>query len=171
MKALRISLVSGLVLALAACPPAEDRPAAGVAVNDTLAVRADTPRVDQIDDRAETVSMGEMHDSGVTGEAHVTPRNGETHVHLMIQGARPNATAQAHIHRGTCDTQGPVAHSLSAVDTNQQGRGESETTVGTAATGIFDGNHFVQVHTAGQEPGPPTACGDIPQRDMGQPRN
>lgn len=170
MRLFRVSTVAGLALVLAACPADEPRDA--TVTGDTLMRQtppaATTPGMAARDTAAmmERVELGELNNSGVTGEATITPQNGNTRVVLTIRGARPNATVQAHIHRGSCDAQGPVAAPLEAVNTDATGMGTSTSTVNVPGMTVMNGQHYVQAHTAGADPGPPTACADIPEHRM-----
>ncbi|MGI9179989.1 MAG: CHRD domain-containing protein [Longimicrobiaceae bacterium] len=173
MKTIKICSVAALALTLAACPATDDRDA-GFAAGDTL--MRDTPMAGAAPGTmagdtmgmgmSERVELGELNNSGVTGEAMINPQNGDTRVVLTVRGARPNATVQAHIHRGSCDTQGPVAAPLEAVNTDATGMGTSTSTVNVPGMTVMNGQHYVQAHTAGADPGPPTACADIPEHRM-----
>ncbi len=171
MKTIRICSVIVLALTLAACP-AEDREAE-VAAGDLLEGDTVVPATEPVTVApgqgamaAERVDLGEMNNSGVTGDAVLTPMDNQLEVVLTVRGATPNSRLEAHIHRGRCDSQGPVAAPLEAVTTDNTGTGSSRTVVSQAPMTIMDGQHYVQAHTPGGDPGPPVTCGNIPEHQM-----
>jgi hypothetical protein len=164
MRIYKLGAIALIPFFLAACPDA-DRDADPMVADDTLA--ADTPATDdtrehQVGDE-ETVTLGDLRDSGVTGNARFTVMSqNETEVMLEVEDGPANASMQAHIHRGTCDNPGEAVHDLEAVSTDADGRGVSTTTVNVRLANIMDGNHIIAAHA---EDGQPVTCADIPEHN------
>jgi len=160
MRIYKLSVIAVLPFFLAACPDADrDR---DPMVNDTVAVDTPATAEHQVGDE-ETVTLGDLRDSGVTGNARFTVMSqNETEVMLEVADGPPNSSMQAHIHRGTCDNPGQAVHDLEAVSTDAEGRGVSTTTVNARLASIMDGNHIIAAH---DEAGQPVTCADIPDHD------
>jgi hypothetical protein len=155
--------------------------------------RTTEERAHQIGD-TETVNLGDVEDSGVTGDARFTViTQNETEVLVELEDAAPNATYQVAIHQGTCDMVGQERHALQTIQTNEQGNGASSTTLSVQLANVMDGNHVVAVHgqreadatmdrtdteletdveaeadeTVAQAGALPVACGDISEHGTG----
>jgi hypothetical protein len=103
-------------------------------------------RVHQVGD-TETLSLGEINDSGVSGDVRFTVlTEQETDVVVEVNDAQPNATYQVAIHRGTCDTVGQQTHPLETVQTNAEGDGAGSTTLNVRLAQVMDGNHVVALY-------------------------
>jgi hypothetical protein len=163
MRIHQLSAIAVLPFFLLACDT-DDRDDTTFA-NDTLVTdtAADTDtREHQVGDE-ETVTLGDLHDSGVTGNARFTVMSqNETEVMLEVEDGPANGSMQAHIHRGTCDNPGEAVHDLEAVSTDAEGRGVSTTTVNVRLANIMDGNHVIAAHDAA---GQPVTCADIPEHN------
>jgi hypothetical protein len=164
MKIFKLAAVAGLAVSLAACPD-DTRDTDTAMWNDTVADPMATERpMDAAPVAAQRANLDAVAGSGVTGEIHVTPRNGNTVIMLMLQNAPPNESIGSRVHSGTCESPGPELARLDAVSTNDMGMGQSETSVGHAPHLIMDGNHIVAVHRPGADPerDMPIACATIP---------
>jgi hypothetical protein len=163
MKILRLGAVAGMALAIAACPqdrdPALDDPAVAPPAEEPMAAPP----------AAEQANLEAVAGSGVTGEVHVTPRQNQTEVMLMVHNGPPNESLGARVHSGTCESPGPELARLDAVGTDDMGRGHSQTSVGHAPHLILDGNHIAAVYAPGTEPERdlPIACATLPQTGTG----
>jgi hypothetical protein len=170
MKIFKLGIVTGMALALAACPD-QDRDVAidAPAVRDTpVAERpADAPMVPPGAERADLQAVSGAA-INVSGEVAVAPRNGNSHVMLILRQAPPNESIGARVQSGTCESPGPVVANLDAVRTDGMGRGHSETNVGHAPHLILDGNHIAAVYAPGTEPerDRPIACVTLPEHGM-----
>lgn len=113
---------------------------------------------------APTMSLSTMNNSGVMATADLSHSDQALNVMLEIEGLEPGATYAAHIHRGTCEAQGPVAAPLGEVTAAEDGTGTIESAVAMAdlaapAEGApADAGFYVQVHLPD---GTPAACGEI----------
>lgn len=104
-----------------------------------------------------TVELSPQSDSGQSGEAILTPVDGDaTQVVVELSGGPDNAQP-AHIHTGTCDELGGVAHPL----TDLEG-GSSETQVEVSLDELQSGQFAINAHQSADEIDVYTACGEIP---------
>lgn len=182
MKATRYWALAALPLALAACGGGDEETAAGGAA-DTTSVMASgdsgttsaVPAAPMPGDSgmsgaqamAAAVTMNAVGGSGVTGQAsfmaHGTNETMVT-VNLTAQGSTTHA---GHIHQGTCDNIGSVVAPLQPV-TLANGTGSSNSTVPVALGTVMNGQHVVSYHqNAGDNPGAPVVCGQIPAQQGG----
>jgi hypothetical protein len=114
------------------------------------------------------VQIEPMQGSTVSGEAHMTPRNGRTDVRLTVQGIPANQNIEARIHRGSCEAPGEAVANLSNVSRDQAGMGNSETDVGHPITLLANGQHVVVLLPTGADVGQaPLACGRIDMAGTG----
>jgi hypothetical protein len=85
-------------------------------------------------------------------------------VRLTVNGLEPNSSHAAHIHSGSCASQGPVVYSLQTVTADASGRA-SETTTIKNVTSIPSSGWFVNLHystaLSTQTGFNPIACGDV----------
>jgi hypothetical protein len=139
MKIYKLAAIVVAPLFLAGCPGPEDDPM----VDDD---RTTEERVHQVGD-TETLSLGEINDSGVNGDVRFTVlTDQETDVVIEVDDAQPNATYQAAIYRGTCDALGQQVHSLDTIQTNAEGNGAASTSLNVRLAQVMDGNHVVALH-------------------------
>lgn len=157
----RYGLLLALPLVLAACAADED------AEVDTMAMDTATapPMGDGMDGgmagmggMATTVTMAALAESGVTGEATLTPSGQQTEVMVRLMGLEPNSTHPGHIHQGTCAAPGAVVAPLQDITADATGAGTMTTTVPLAADTVMMGQHIVAYHGDG---GTPVVCGEI----------
>ncbi|HEU0301154.1 MAG TPA: hypothetical protein VFR37_16940 [Longimicrobium sp.] len=116
---------------------------------------------------AAAVTMNAVGNSGVTGQAQFMEHGpGQTMVTVTLNGQGDGARS-GHIHQGTCDNPGQVVAPLQDV-TLASGTGTSITTVSLAYGDVVNGQHVVAYHTgAGENPGAPAVCGQIPAQQTG----
>lgn len=92
----------------------------------------------------QTVSMTAVANSGQSGTATLTDLgNGSTSVTISTVGGTDTASQTAHIHIGTCGSNGPVFVAL----TNVQGGG-STTTVPFTLSALAGGTHYINIHNS-----------------------
>lgn len=166
MELRRIWPLVAIPFALVACG-AEEEPATDVTV-EPAPVAAPTAGMDTMGmgaggGMASTVNMQAMNNSGVTGQATVTPANGQTQVMVQLNAAAGGSTHPGHIHQGTCDSPGSVVEPLQPITLDNAGAGNMTTTVGVDPMTVMNGQHIIQYHGEG---GTPVACGSIPQHTM-----
>jgi hypothetical protein len=109
-------------------------------------------------------------DEAVQGTASVTVE--KTAVTLTISGLTPNTKHMAHIHAGSCASQGPVVLSLQPVVADAQGHSTTKTTLDVnTITALPATQFYINVHEAGtmdemktQQGFNPIACGNIELR-------
>jgi hypothetical protein len=104
-----------------------------------------------------TIALGEMNESGVSGEAMAMHSDDAVVVILELEGLPGEGQYNAHIHGGSCADGGPVLVALNPVAGLADGTGTSTTTL-EADELSADASHFVMVHGEG---GTPVACGDM----------
>lgn len=99
-----------------------------------------------------------------SGSAQLTLSGQTLTVKLIISGLAPNSTHMAHIHEGTCNSQGKAVHGLNPVVADASGNGSS-TTVLTGVSSIPSSGWYVNVHLTMDMSTPtgndPIACGDV----------
>lgn len=115
---------------------------------------------------AATINMQPLNNSGVTGEATVTPMDGQTQVTVMLSGSPQAGTHQGHIHQGTCESLGSVVTPLQPIETPAGGTGTMITMVDLAPATVMNGQHIIAYHEAGGDPGQAVVCGSIPAQTM-----
>jgi hypothetical protein len=81
----------------------------------------------------------------------------QTEVVVSITSGAGGVSQPIHVHEGTCDPLGGVAHGLSAVV-----NGSSVTMIDASFASIMGGANAVNVHLLGDDAGTYVACGDIP---------
>ncbi|HZU06152.1 MAG TPA: cupredoxin domain-containing protein [Chloroflexota bacterium] len=106
-----------------------------------------------------TASLAPQRDSGVSGEATLTERDGTTTVTVTLRGMAPNSAHAGHIHRGSCA--GAIIHNLATIRADATGQGSATSTVNAP---IDPESWWIQYHTSESPPGPPIACGPVVAR-------
>ncbi|WP_420125988.1 hypothetical protein [Longimicrobium sp.] len=172
--------VLALPLALVACGGGGDRANTG---NDTTSVLSlpdsgalpTAPGTEAGADTAMTgatgiggaVTMNAVGNSGITGQAQFMEHGpGQTMVTITLNG-QGDGPRSGHIHQGTCESPGQVVAPLQDV-VLANGTGTSTTTVSVGYPAVTNGQHMVAYHTgAGENPGPPAVCGQIPAQQTG----
>lgn len=160
----RYSLLLALPLAFAACAGDEEPEGDALDLETAGAPAATEPMqgdMGQAQGMATTVTMEGVGDSGVSGEAILTPAGGQSEVTVTLSGLEPNATHAGHIHQGTCAAPGSVVVPLSEVTADASGSGTMTTTAAIAADSATAGQHVVVYHGEG---GTPIVCGEILHR-------
>jgi hypothetical protein len=101
------------------------------------------------------------------GTAQLSVANGKLTVEITMSGLASNSTHMAHVHKGSCEAQGPVLYSLNPVVADVSGKGTS-TTVVPNVSAISASGWSVNVHQASttdalstQAGFNPIACGNI----------
>jgi hypothetical protein len=108
-----------------------------------------------MDEREVYVTLDELNDSGISGEAELTETDEGTQVSLMVEGA--SGGHPVHIHFGTCDNLGEVAAPLTDIDAN----GISESTVDLTLDELTSEEYAINAHESAENIGTYVACGDI----------
>ncbi|GCF07905.1 CHRD domain-containing protein [Dictyobacter arantiisoli] len=101
----------------------------------------------------------------VTGTAQLTASNNQLTVALTLKGLVPNSKHMAHVHSGSCASQGPIKYDLKTITANASGDGTS-TTIIPGVNAIPRNGWYVNIHlgaadTKSQAANDPFACGDI----------
>src|SRR2546430_945203 len=95
---------------------------------------------------------------------HWDPSSHTLMVKISLVGLAPNSTHAAHIHHGSCASQGPVVYPLQTVMADASGRA-SETTTIKNVTSIPSSGWYVNLHhstvLSTQTGFDPIACGDV----------
>ncbi len=113
---------------------------------------AATPAVEE---RQVNVTLEELNDSGISGDAELTESDDGTRVSLMVEGA--TGGHPVHIHFGTCDDLGEVAAPLTDIDES----GMSETTVELTIDELTSEEYAINAHESAENITEYVACGDI----------
>lgn len=100
----------------------------------------------------------------VNGIAQLALSGSTLTVKLTMSGFEPNSSHAAHIHSGSCASQGPVIYPLATLMANAQGNASTTTTI-SKVTSIPSSGWYVNVHhstnISTQTGFNPVACGDV----------
>ena len=121
-----------------------------------------------MDDHAEDLMMAQteasvivpldaLDGSGQSGVAILLDKGSTTEVVIDIGSGAVDVPQPIHIHVGTCDALGDVAHALSDVV-----NGRSVTTVEVSLAEITTGGFTINTHKSGDEIAVYVACGNVP---------
>jgi hypothetical protein len=108
-----------------------------------------------VEEREVSVTLDELNDSGMSGEAVLTEAEDGTQVSLAVEGA--TGGHPVHIHFGTCDNLGEIAAPLS--DINETGM--SETTVDLTIDELTGEEYAINAHESAANITNYVACGEI----------
>jgi hypothetical protein len=103
-----------------------------------------------------TVELKTVDNSGVSGEATLTPVEDKTKVDINLTGAPEGVAQPAHIHEGTCTNLGAAKYPLEAVTD-----GKSETTIDAKVSDLTAGDFAINVHKSEKEMSVYAACGEL----------
>ncbi|GCE03791.1 CHRD domain-containing protein [Dictyobacter aurantiacus] len=100
-----------------------------------------------------------------SGDAQLTVNNNSLTVALNLKGLAPNSKHMAHIHIGSCASQGAIKYTLKPVVANAAGDGISTTIIPNIST-IPRNGWYINIHQGAtsvksQTDNDPFACGDI----------
>lgn len=112
------------------------------------------------------VPLTPLGGSAMGGEVVLMSAGASTRVNVEVTGAQGAGVHQGHVHQGTCESLGSAVAPLNPVATNDQGAGQSASTVELAMLELMNGQHVVSYHTPGGNPGPPVACASLPKADL-----
>lgn len=113
--------------------------------------------VEQVGDNTMTVSLAAQNDSGETGTATLTEKDGKVSVTVNVANAPEGVPQPAHIHSGACPTPGPVVYPLTNVV-----NGMSETVLDVDMATLRQGLPLaVNVHKSAAEVQVYVSCGDL----------
>jgi hypothetical protein len=112
--------------------------------------------VEQAEIETLEVDLEAVNESGITGNARLTPSDGQTQVELTLSGAAEGAQYTAHIHRGDCGNDVGVVADLGAI-TASTDEAQLTTTIDESLLDPVD-HYFVQVHGADEAP---VACANL----------
>lgn len=100
----------------------------------------------------------------VSGVTHLSLSGRTLKVQMEISGLQPNSQHAAHIHSGSCASQGPVLYPLETIKANAAGKATITTTIQNV-TAIPATGWYVNVHRSTdlstQTGFDPIACGDV----------
>lgn len=113
-----------------------------------------------------TLGPTKAPNQAANGVATLSLTNNQLIVTVTVSGLAPRSTHQAHIHQGSCLSQGPVVYPLTPVVADNKGNGTSKTTILNVSS--IPTNWYVNVHLAatpadlGTQTGfDPLACGNV----------
>ena len=162
MKTNRGWLLLALPLVLAACGGDEaDTAAEGLDTATVATGTADTAAHDMAA-MPTTVAMQPVGNSGVTGQATLTPTGAQTQVQVQLTGLTPGAHP-GHIHSGTCAAPGPVVQALPEITAGADGSGSADTTLALDPATVMNGQHIIAYHGEG---GAPVVCAELTAHAM-----
>jgi len=100
----------------------------------------------------------------VSGMAHLTLAGSTLAVKLTLSGLQPNSMHAAHIHAGSCESQGAVVYPLKTIVADALGKANVTTTIANVSS-ILSSGWYVNVHhgtdMSTQTGFDPIACGDV----------
>ncbi len=117
-----------------------------------------------------TLNETSVPNQAASGLAELTVTNNQLAVTVTIKGLAPNSKHAAHIHVGSCVSQGKIVYTLNPIVVNATGDGNSTTTIDNVAAiprsgwyiNIHQGSHVAD--TTSQSDMDPLACGDFTPR-------
>jgi hypothetical protein len=169
MRGMKIGVVGGMVLTLAACPDRPRDPAMDPATEPlpTVDPMVDRPAPAQPPAGAARAALESVGAATAAGEVHALARENSTEIWVTLRNAPPNESLGVRVHSGTCESPGPELARIDAIGTDGTGQGQSRTDVGHAPHLIMDGNHIVAVYSPGAQPerDRPMACATLPQQE------
>jgi hypothetical protein len=115
---------------------------------------------DQIGDWSATIDS--RNKSGLRGTASVHSAVAGSMIRIAISGAAANNHHPWHVHRGTCDTGGPIvgdANAYPALHIGSDGTASGSITIGTALND--DVTYHVNVHRSAAQMDVIIACGNL----------
>lgn len=117
----------------------------------------------RIDSPGDDLSAQLMARSGSTvgGTVQANAGSGGTTATVDIRGAVPGARLPWHIHRGTCDSNGPIVGAVNAYPPLLVSSTGRATATATIATNIDEGDYYVNVHASPDNLGTIVACGEL----------
>lgn len=111
-----------------------------------------------------TFGKGEAPSQDASGKTTLAIQNGKLVVTITMSGLEPTSKHAAHIHSGTCASQGAIVHPLDDVTADGSGNATSTTTIDNV-TSIPSGGWYVNVHRGlnmnSQIDFDPIACGNV----------
>ncbi|MFN8593286.1 MAG: DUF4331 domain-containing protein [Thermomicrobiales bacterium] len=105
--------------------------------------------------RSLSITLDELNDSGMSGNATLTEVPDGTKVEIMLDGA--TGGHPVHIHNGNCAVLGEVAAALTDIDAD----GKSETTVPLTIDQLTSGQYAINAHMSADDITTYIACGNI----------
>lgn len=118
-----------------------------------------------------TLNQASAPDQAAGGLAELTITDNRLAVTVTMKGMAPNSKHAAHIHLGSCVSQGKIVYSLNPVIVNAAGDGNSTTNIDNVSA-IPRGGWYINIHqgshvdasTTAQTDTDPVACGDFTPR-------
>lgn len=110
-----------------------------------------------------TATFSSLGDSGVNGEAILTPMGEASEVTVSLAGLAPGTTHPGHIHEGTCASPGSVVTPLSEITADGNGAGSMTVVAPIAADSALSGEHIILYHGDG---GTPIVCAELAAHTM-----
>lgn len=158
---LTLTTASCLALAFAACQPAGDETTMDQEPEESgaEATAAEGGHMEGV-----SVTLVPKNESGMAGTAIVREAPGDSmDVSLKLSGLSAGQDYPAHVHRGTCNSPGPVTAALESVTAGAD-TASSRGTVPDPRVESPGGDFLIQVHLPD---GTPAACGMIPAHREG----
>ena len=111
-----------------------------------------------------TAAPGSSASEVASGTAHLTLSGSTLTVKLTLTGLQPGTSHAAHIHAGSCESQGAVVHSLNKVVADSSGNYNGTTTIKNVSS-LPGSGWYVNVHystdLSTQTGFNPIACGNV----------
>lgn len=163
MKTNRGWLLLALPLTLAACGGDDevDTTLEGIDTATVATATTDTAAHDMAA-MPMTVAMQPVGNSGVTGQATLTPSGTQTQVQVQVTGLTPGAHP-GHIHTGNCAAPGPVVQPLPEITAGADGSGSANTTLALDHATLMNGQHMIGYHGEG---GAVVVCAELTPHTM-----
>jgi hypothetical protein len=112
-----------------------------------------------------TLNEAPAPNQSASGKAQLNVNNDKLTVLVTLRGLEPNSTHMAHLHAGSCASQGPIKYDLKPIVANAAGEANS-TTVISNIKAVPRNGWYLNVHRGStdlksQASNDPFACGDI----------
>ena len=163
MKVRTVLTILGLPLLLSVgCARGEQAEGEGAGMEEGAGIEEGMATDEMAMGAASMVNLSPLNNSGISGTAEIAHSEEDVTVVLQMSGLEAGDRYPAHIHSGSCEEQGPVAASLSAVEATEDGTGSSTTTVALSELGeMAEGMMMGEGEMAEEE-------GMAPEGEMGE---
>ncbi len=136
MKVRTVLTILGIPLLLSVgCARGEQAEGEGAGMEEGAGIEEGMATDEMAMGAASMVNLSPLNNSGISGTAEIAHSEEDVTVVLQMSGLEAGDRYPAHIHSGSCEEQGPVAASLSAVEATAEGTGSSTTTVALSELG------------------------------------
>lgn len=99
--------------------------------------------------------------AGINDDPVFSPDGRRTEVALTVTGLAPNSEHVAHVHGGSCESEGAILYDLPALRADAGGTATINATVARPLSEVANGRTYLTVHAEPTLPSPTITCGNI----------